>query len=113
MNGAMDLGTILQLVQLVVIVLGGFKIIGDMRQSIAILVSQRESEVKINTEKFDKIERQLQALNDTTIRIARQEERLDAADQRMNELFQRIERLREDKVALLPAPTTKRIRKTG
>ena len=106
----MDISTlfnaILAVAQFIAIILGGWYFIGEMDKKVAILISQREAEHEINTKKFDAIEEQLKELNKTTMQIALQENRLNSVDDRVKELNQKLEALRELK--LLPAPQHKK-----
>ena len=101
-----------KVIEIVAVVLGGFWFLANLKSQISILVSDSHNDRKANTERFSQIETELKELVKATVQLARQEERLLAADIRMQELSNRIEVLhsfRKTKmIKLLPKTGKKR-----
>lgn len=96
-----DLNTLLLFAQLIAVAWGGFKVFGKMDKNIAVLVTQREAEHKSNIEKFERIEKQLDKLGDVMIQMTKQETRLDAIDERLTGLQNKIEEVERLKISAL------------
>ena len=75
--------------------IGGFWFISNLKYQIATVITQHKIEFENTNERFREIETQLQDLIKATVQLARQEERLNAQDQRLQELSLRIESIRE------------------
>lgn len=89
------LNNILNILQICVIVGGGFYFLWQVKAELQVLSNSH----KTFAERLDKVDVKLEGLIDTTIKIARQEERLDNQDKRIQELSDRIERDRiSDKI---------------
>jgi L-lysine 2,3-aminomutase len=79
-----NIGTLMELATIIV---GGFWFMVTMNTKLSILIVERKSEHAANITKFDDIEKQLEKLVDVTIRLATQEERINAINNKLETLM--------------------------
>lgn len=94
-DNTINVGTLLQIIAMIG---GGIWFLWKMDVKISLLVQRLDNNIKerdaqhtANLTRFTNIDLQLKELIDTTIKIARAEERMDAVDIRIQELSNRID----------------------
>lgn len=85
-----DLHIVVSIVQLIVIAVGGLGFIYTLKNKLDLLIQETSLKHEANLGKFKEIERQLSALVNTTVEIAKQEMRMNTIDERILELSSRI-----------------------
>lgn len=103
-----DWGIAANFITVLVYILGGVRFLNALSTRLNILSVERDAEHKANLEKFNSIAEQLRKLTDVIVQLARQEERLEAIDQRMGELATRMNELKQ-----LPPPIKNNRRKVS
>lgn len=82
-DGTINLGTLLNIAAMLA---GGLYFLWEVKAKLSILTNSHQGLV----ERLDKVDHKLEALGQTTIIIARQEERMAAQDGRIQELSNRF-----------------------
>jgi len=99
---AASLGNLLTGLQIVAMLGGGLYFIWAMKAELHLLRATQT----VFIERLDKVENKIESLTSIIIQIAKQEERMDAADKRLQELSNRL----ESYAGLVIAPAAKRKR---
>jgi len=96
------------MIEIVTIVAGGVYFIQSMNHKISTLIEERQREQNNNIIKFDNIDEQLKQLTEALVKLARQDERINALNQRFQTLLEKIEiRPKIEKIEVKPKSKTK------
>lgn len=90
----LDLESLKSVIEITSFIIGGFWFISNLKYQINSIITQHAMEFDDTNKQFREIEGQLKELIKATVQLARQEERLNAQDLRLQELSQRIEVVR-------------------
>ena len=105
MNWTLDVGTILQLVT---IMIGGIVALVRVESKLNILTHERIMERESTLRKFSEIDEHLKKLNEVLVELAKQEARMDASDRRINEIVDRLEEVNEGGTRFSPQRVKRR-----